>query len=84
MSWSWVPDRPEDAPGGPSRGLRTAVTVLVVLVSAAAGVYGVQLWADRERAACTASAAPGEAVSVDWRWWPPGYDCAVATPGLGV
>ncbi|MBN0041568.1 hypothetical protein JN535_15485 [Cellulosimicrobium cellulans] len=86
MSWDWVPPRPGEeggSGGGPSPALRRTVTVLAVLLTAALAVYWVTVGVRQQADACVADrpadVAPQDVVAT-WRWWPPGYDCAVAQP----
>ncbi|MFC8921605.1 hypothetical protein [Cellulosimicrobium sp. NPDC057127] len=89
MSWSWVPPRPgeeDGSDGGPSPALRTAVTVLAVLLTGALVAYYLTVGVRQGEDRCVAERPGG--VSVDqvesrWRWWPPGTECVYPT-GSGV
>jgi hypothetical protein len=91
VSWSWVPPRPgeeDGSDGGPSPALRTAVTVLAVLLTGALVVYyltaGVRQGEDRCVAERPEGVGAGQ-VGSTWRWWPPGTECVYpADDGAGV
>ncbi|QJW36987.1 hypothetical protein [Cellulosimicrobium protaetiae] len=85
MSWDWVPPRPgeeDGSDGGPSRALRRAVTVLVVLLTGVLAVYYVTVWLGQQADACVADRPAGvsaQDVDARWGWFPPGYTCEYAT-----
>jgi hypothetical protein len=91
VSWSWVPPRPgeeDGSDGGPSPALRTAVTVLAVLLTGALVVYYLTVGVRQGEDRCVAERPAGvaaDAVESRWSWWPPGTECVYpADDGAGV
>lgn len=78
---SWADGGYEDRGPGPSRRLRVATTVTVILSTAVMAGYFVKVGMDQSKADCYANAPAGSTmadVTTTLRWLPPGYDCEYA------
>jgi hypothetical protein len=82
MNSSWADGGYEDRDPGPSRAARTALTVLILLVTALSAVAYLKMGMDQSRADCYREAPGGtsaDEVETTFRWLPPGYDCTYGT-----
>lgn len=78
---SWADGGYENQGPGPSRTVRVATTVVILLSTFVGVVWFVKVGLDQSKAACYADAPAGSTtadVTTTLRWFPPGYDCEYA------